>query len=206
MEPEKDFARFSTLHMWSNHLPPEGAPYLIFPWRGQQPKTHFDPQVEDHAAMHWWAWDARDINEIPIHGTAKDIIMRNPVYFNCALRGVEQSENGPYISGIAAIEKNYPDFETTLRGGYPEIRSLEKIFRLESLRQIKRAELTAHIITALLEEQAAFWLHAGDERREELRRSGGDDGDAAIVCGRTPPTPKKGLFRRAKSSRSLEKK
>jgi hypothetical protein len=204
MEPEKDFARFSKLHAWYNHLPPEGIPYLIFPWRGEQPKTHFDPQVSDDTSIHWWAWDARDINEIPIHGRAKDIIMRNPVYFNCALRGVETSEGGTYIEGIAAIEKNYPDFETTLRAQYPEVRSLERIFRIESARQIKRAELTATIITSLLEEQAPAWLRVGAERDDELRRSGGGDDDAAAVCGRTPPSAKKKLFRRAKSAMKLK--
>jgi hypothetical protein len=183
--PMADFARFSRLHAWYNHLPPEGQPFLIFPWRGQQPCTHFDPQVDDTEGIHWWAWDSRDISEIPISGVGKDIIMRHPVYFNCALRGVETN----CIKGIAVIERHWPDYEATLRQEYPYLGSLERVFQLERTRQLLKAEFTAQVITALFEEQCPAWLRGVEDT--------------------TPPPAQRpqrtGLFRRSKSAHKVKK-
>lgn len=208
MQIEQDIERFSKLHGWAKHLTLEGQPYLLFPWKGQQPKTPFEPDVSDTEGIHWWAWDAKDINEIPICGVGKDIIMRHPVEFNCCLRGIEAAEDGTrYIDGIATIERTYPDYEAILRGEYPYVDSLEKIFYLDSLRQKKKAEYTAHLIRVLFEEKCPEWLAADDRRANVLRMSGGDDSAAAIVCGRSPPvrSKKSGLFRRAKSARDVTK-
>ena len=207
MQIEEDVERFSKLHGWAKHLTLEGQSYLLFPWKGQQPRTPFEPDITDGEGIHWWAWDAKDINEIPICGVGKDIIMRHPVQFNCCLRGIETAADGTqYIDGIAAIERAYPDFESHLRAEYPYVDSLERIFYLESLRQRKKAEFTAHVIRALFEEKCPEWLSADERRTDALRRSGGSDEAAALVFGQSPPPRKKsGLFRRAKSARDVHK-
>lgn len=187
-----DLERFSRLHSWYLHLPFAGESYLLFPWRGEQPKTPFDPQVEDKEGIHWWAWDARDIDEIPIDGIGKDIIMRNPVIFNCCLRGVEVAADGStYVEGFSVIMRNDPEFETSLRANYPGLKSFERMFEHESYCQISRAVRTARLIKAMFEEQCPWWLEAGQEREDYLRMSGGDEQRLATLCIKSQPRERK---------------
>jgi hypothetical protein len=202
-----DLDRFSKLHSWFTHLSFEGDDYLLFPWKGQQPKTPFDPQIEDAAGIHWWAWDSRDIDEIPIDGVGKDIIMRHPVKFNCCLRGVEVSADGSsFIEGFSVIERHEPEFEAQIRARYPGLMSLERMFEYESLKQKKSAEKTAHLIKLMFEEKCPWWLTMGPERDDYLRSSGGDVERAAMYCGSPPSGRKKKKLRRGVSGLELRRK
>lgn len=203
-----DIERFSRLHSWFTHLSARGEKYLLFPWRGEQPKTPFDPQIEDTTGIHWWAWDARDIDEIPIDGIGKDIIMRHPVTFNCCLRGVEIAADGStYIDGYSIITRNEPEFEPQLRAKYSGLNSLERMFEYESYCQIARAVKTARLIKLMFEEQCPWWLTAGQEREDYLRMSGGDEERVAAHFGKSPPTDrKKKKMRRGISAFELRKK
>jgi len=192
MSIRADFERFSRLHPWYAHFSLAGSKYLIFPWRGEQPKNSITPDVDDSGGIHWWAWDARDIDEIPIDGIGKDIIMRHPVTFNCCLRGVEFAADGSkYIEGYSVITRNDPEFEPSLRAKYPNLNSLERMFDYESYSQIARATKTAHLITMMFEEQCPWWISAGQDREDYLRMSGGDDERVASYFGRSPQNGRK---------------
>ena len=100
----EDLYRYAKLRGWFRSLPAEGKAYLIFPWRGQQPKNPINPCVDDRVGLHWWVWEADYIDELPINGIGKDIIMRRPFRFDCFLRGLDND----YLQGWGVICKNNP--------------------------------------------------------------------------------------------------
>ena len=152
-----DLVRFSKLRSWYRYLPLAGKNFLIFPWKGQQPRNVFNPDVTDTTGIHWWAWEADFIDEIPISGIGKDIIMRRPVTFNSFLRGLDGDANDPYLKGLDVIKNNNPDFSTP-----KPIKHAHK----EHKRQIDEAIRVAIEIHKLMTEQAPEWLDTGLDNAE----------------------------------------
>lgn len=99
-----DLYRYSKLRAWFRYLPFSGRSYLLFPWVGEQPRNEIDTSVDDTSGLHWWVWDADFIDELPIDGVGKDIIMRRPVVFNCFLRGLDGDPGGHYLRGLDVIK------------------------------------------------------------------------------------------------------
>ena len=102
-QAKSDIERFAKFHSWYKHLSYEGEDFLIFPWKGQQPRNVIDTKVEDEENLHWWVWRADFIDEIPVDGMGKDIIMRRPVRFNCFLRGLDGEEPHRHLRGMSVI-------------------------------------------------------------------------------------------------------
>jgi hypothetical protein len=157
-----DLFRFSKLHMWYKHLSYEGKEFLIFPWKGQQPKNSFDPQVQDNCNLHWWVYYADFIDEIPIYGRGKEIVMQHSVKFNCFLRGLETDchiKNQTYFRGYFLLKRKYPKINRILKKKYPYMKEdINKFVTMEHLEQIKNAEKQANIILNLLFLECPEWL------------------------------------------------
>jgi hypothetical protein len=159
----EDLIRFSKLHMWYKHLSYEGKDFLIFPWRGEQPKNSFDPQVQqDDYNLHWWFYYADFIDEIPIDGRGKEIIMQHSIKFNCFLRGVEtdcHTKDQSYFRGWFLLKKNNPKINKLLRKKYPYAKGdINTFVIMEYLAQIEKAEEKANIIFKLLLSDSPMWL------------------------------------------------
>ena len=157
---KKDLVRFSTLHLWFKLLPYEGREYLAFPWKGEQPRNCISPRVNDSESedYHWWFWDAEYIEEIPVSGIAKDIIMRRPVVFNCFFRGIEGAGSHKYLRGLSVIKRRQENIESLINDKYPGIFTLYSQVELEYSLQIERAANTIREICSLLTELAPKWL------------------------------------------------
>ena len=161
---ENDLLRFSKLHLWYKHLSFEGKEFLIFPWKGQQPKNYFDPQVEDSEGLHWWFWYADFIDEIPLSGRGKEIVMQNSVNFNCFLRGLEndctEEKNNcegfknlstSYFRGWHLINRRHPGINGVLMEIYPEAKgNTDTYVDLERNRQLQRADHSTRNIFKLM--------------------------------------------------------
>ena len=154
---EYDLLRFSKLHLWYKNLTFEGSSYLIFPWKGQQPKNHFNPKVPDSERMHWWLYPADFIDEIPIIGYGKEIVMQNATTLNCFLRGVE--DDG-VIRGWCLIKGRSPKLNSILRKRYPNVNSgdPELYARLECNRQLSNTVKSAHKIYTAMFKKCPEWL------------------------------------------------
>ena len=144
-----DLERFSKSRSWFRTLPLQGRKFLVFPWKGQQPYNPFTPNVEDSEGLHWWVWEADYIDEIPIHGIGKDIIMRRPVIFNCFLRGIDGEPDHPHLRGLDVIRTNNPGFEVS---------NYTKHAKKEHKRQIKEAVKTVVNIYYAMMVGAPEWL------------------------------------------------
>ena len=154
---ENDLSRFSKLHLWYKNLTFEGQSYLIFPWKGQQPKNHFNPRVSDPERMHWWLYPADFIDEIPVTGYGKEIVMQNAVTLNCFLRGVE--DDG-MIRGWCLVKGRTPKLKSILQRRYSHINYTgpELYVRLECHRQIGDATKSAYKIYSAMVRKCTEWL------------------------------------------------
>lgn len=157
---EGDLLRFSKLHLWYQELSFEGKSYLIFPWKGQQPKNHFDPQVKDSENLHWWLYPASFIDEVPVSGYGKEIVMQNPVILNCFLRGVEKDGT---IKGWHMVKCRTPKLKSSLQKRYPHINSAESgsYVTLEFQRQLGNATKSAYKIYVAMTKKSPEWLEEG---------------------------------------------
>lgn len=163
MDAKADALRFSQQHAWYRRLTPGGEDFLVFPWQGQQPKTPFAPDVADPHGMHWWFWSANDIDEIPIHGAGKDILMRRPVRLNCFFRGTEGSQESPVVHGWAVIERRFPKIQKQLKRTYAGVdlsqsQGLALVFQAEHQRQVDALAQAAEEIAALFRARCPEWL------------------------------------------------
>ena len=154
----KDILRYSQLHAWFRYLTYEGKSYLLFPWKGEQPKNSIHPEVSDPVGIHWWVWDAHFIDELPIDGIGKDIIMRRPVTFNCFLRGLEGDVNNPVLKGWEVIKHNNPHLPKKIR----HTKSSFDFARSEHNDQIEKAVKTAMEIYVLFKKDCPEWLEIPD--------------------------------------------
>jgi hypothetical protein len=150
----RDLLRYSTLRAWYRYLSYEGTSYLLFPWKGEQPKNPIDTEVVDTGGMHWWVWDASFIDEIPIDGMGKDIIMRHPVVFNCFLRGLEGDVNSPVLRGWNTIKINNPNMPKKIRNAKSDF----DFARLHHNEQINTAVRTAMEIYELMSKECPHWI------------------------------------------------
>jgi hypothetical protein len=174
-----DVNRFSRLHMWFRYLPLDGKEYLIFPWKGQQPKNPITQEINDKDGLHWWIWDSAFIDEIPIYGVGKDILMRYKVTLNCFLRGDENNIDGSvYVKGWAVILSRYPHVMDVLRKRYDSMLSSEfhgdinMYFKLEKEAQTKRLLNAAKNIIALFQQNCPEWLNTElDPAERKLNRN-----------------------------------
>lgn len=153
-----DIERFSKMHNWYKNLPYKGVSYLIFPWKGQQPRNVIDLKVDDPDKWHWWIWLADFIDEIPIDGIGKDIIMRNAVDFNCFFRGLDGDPSNHYLRGMSIIRLKNPDVEKNLEMRYSRSASPEAFAVLEHERQVSLAVNAAHKIYDLMSISCPKWL------------------------------------------------
>lgn len=171
-----DVNRFSRLHMWFRYLPLDGKEYLIFPWKGQQPKNPITQEINDKDGLHWWIWDSAFIDEIPIYGVGKDILMRYKVTLNCFLRGDENNIDGSvYVKGWAVILSRYPHVMDVLRKRYDSRECNDDInmyFKLEKEAQTKRLLNAAKNIIALFQQNCPEWLNTElDPAERKLNRN-----------------------------------
>lgn len=155
-----DMLRYSQLHAWFRYLTYEGKQYLLFPWKGEQPKNSIDSEVEDPIGIHWWVWDAHFIDELPIDGIGKDIIMRRPVTFNCFLRGLEGDVNNPVLKGWEVIKHNNPHLPKKIR----HAKSSFEFVRDEHNKQIEKAVKIAMEIYVLFKKDCPQWLEISESR------------------------------------------
>lgn len=116
-----DTIRFSQFHMWYKTLPFEGRDFLMFPFRGFQPRNDFAKR-ENQDEIHWWFLETEYIDELPISGFKKEFIMTHPVTFNCFLRGTESIHDSPVLKGTIEIELNNPGIIKKLRAKYPTVK------------------------------------------------------------------------------------
>ena len=153
-----DIDRFCRLHMWFRYLPIEGKEYLIFPWKGEQPRNPIKPDVNDIDGLHWWIWDSAFIDEIPISGVGKDILMRHKFQLNCFLRGEEPNPDGTtFIKGWSVITAKYPDAANSMKDKYPG-KQVNDYYRLERLHQVKKMILMAVDIFLAFKSTCPEWL------------------------------------------------
>lgn len=168
-----DVNRFSRIHMWFRFLPLEGREYLIFPWKGQQPKNPINQDVSDTDELHWWIWDAAFIDEIPIIGVGKDILMRHGVMLNCFLRGCELNPDGSiFVKGWAVISSRYPRVMDILHRRHDSTLSDEfhgdvnMYYKIEQDAQITNLITAAKNIFTLFQQNCPEWLNATDVHDE----------------------------------------
>jgi hypothetical protein len=175
-----DLNRYAKLRAWYRYLSFEGKKYLLFPWKGEQPKNPINPEVQDSLGMHWWVWDANFIDEIPIDDIGKDIIMRRPITFNCFLRGLEGDVNNPHLQGWDVIKKNNPNLpkKLTARHSKTEISCFEYA-RNSHNEQIDKAVKIAMEIHELMLAECPQWL---------VIRSNGSDGSDRPIAHDFPKT------------------
>lgn len=157
-QAKNDITRFAKFHSWYKHLSYEGDDFLIFPWKGQQPRNVLDIRVEDEEGLHWWVWRADFIDEIPIDGIGKDIIMRRPVKLNCFLRGLDGEEPNRHLRGWYIIQTKNPDIEEDLKRTYPDLMAAEEYAITEHSRQIYAAVSTAKTIYNLMKRACPEWI------------------------------------------------
>ena len=179
---QKDLFRFSKLHDWYRLLPLEGTNFLMFPWQGQQPKNDINPEVTDNLRYHWRIWDSGCINEIPITGRGKEIIMQHRVKFNCFLRGLDNIGEGgdescpgfknvsqEVFKGWGTLLTRYPDLEKIMREKHPEAGGNSNTFALlESQSQLENAKETAHKILDLMASDCPEWLGLSPAWKREM--------------------------------------
>ncbi len=160
MDIQADVLRFCKSHNWYRYLPWHGKEYLIFPWKGQQPKSTLDLKVEDSVNLHWWFWDADFIEEIPINGIGKDIIMRRPIRFNCFLRGFDGEGENKYFAGVGVIRVKSPEVEEDLRQKYESHKKKDISFlaNMEHLDQVRNAVNIGFQICELFKTKCPEWL------------------------------------------------
>ncbi len=153
----QDLLRFSKSHLWYKHLSFEGKSFLIFPWKGQQPQNVFCLGEKDDSEMHWWIYYADFIDEIPIHGKGKEIVMQNAIILNCFLRGME--EEG-VVRGWYMLTNRNSKLKSVLRDQYPHIPASqsELYYQLESMRQLEKAKQTAYSIFNFMSNICPEWL------------------------------------------------
>ncbi len=157
-----DFIRFSKMHLWYKDLPLGGANFIIFPWKGEQPKNYINPEVSDSEGYHWHVWDVDRIDEIPLNGLGKDVIMRRLVTFNCFLWGVEDTIKEDRFDRVCRgwyiLNRRYPDIKKHLIGKHHLSFKLEDMVLLESHRQIERAIRKAVEIVDELTSRCPEWI------------------------------------------------
>ncbi len=160
MDIQEDVLRFCKSHNWYRSLPWKGKDYLIFPWVGQQPRSTLDVTVEDPVGLHWWLWDADFIEEIPINGIGKDIIMRRPIKFNCFLRGFDGPPENRYFAGVSVIKMRYPNVEEELRQKYKshKKKDISYFANMNHIEQVDNAVSTAFHIHELFKAKCPEWL------------------------------------------------
>lgn len=166
MNIEADVLRFCKSHTWYRSLPFHGKDYLMFPWKGQQPRSTLDLKVMDSEGMHWWFWDADFIDEIPINGVGKDIIMRRPVRFNCFLRGFDGTAENIYFAGVGVIKVKFPDVEEELRQKYDshQKKDISFLANMEHFEQVKNAVDIGSQIYELFKTECPEWLSVDSPR------------------------------------------
>lgn len=155
---KKDLERFSKLHLWYKELPLGGRNFILFPWKGQQPKNYINQLVLDKKEHHWHVWDASRIDEIPISGLGKDVIMRRSVIFNCFLWGASDSLNGErFIRGWSVLKQRFPEVKSYLRKKHKKMKIVDGVL-LESHRQIQAAIKAADEIVSEMILRCPEWL------------------------------------------------
>nr|QBK85797.1 MAG: hypothetical protein LCMAC101_03920 [Marseillevirus LCMAC101] len=168
----EDLLRFSKLHLWYKHLPFEGKEFLVFPWTGQQPKNFFEPEVTDQGGLHWWVWYADFIDEIPLDGRGKEIVMQHSVTFNCFLRGLEEcgTEKGStFFRGWYLIKRSYPTMEKVLRKRYPNAKGNSDLCAaIEHNLQLENAKIAAENIYDLMYKECPRWLKTNNTSKKSL--------------------------------------
>lgn len=161
MDIQPDVLRFCKSHNWYRSLPWKGKEYLMFPWKGQQPRSTLDLKVEDPENLHWWFWDADSIDEIPINGIGKDIIMRRPIRFNCFLRGFDGTPENRYFAGVGVIRVKFPkvDEELMQKHKFYKNQDISFLAHMEHIEQVENAVNIGSQIYELFKSKCPGWLN-----------------------------------------------
>jgi hypothetical protein len=163
-----DLERFSKLKLWYKLLPVEGTEFLAFPWKGEQLSNVYTiPEGYDDDRVHWHFIESEKIEEMPLSGKAKEFIMRNPIRFNCFLRGVEE---GGHIRGECQI--NADELEIVKRKyqeeyGYSD---LKRIWITEHTMQLAIAKVILTKIHCFLSEHKYLSPKVGRKTKKLLRK------------------------------------
>lgn len=170
-----DITRFFRLHMWFRYLPLDGKEYLLFPWKGQQPKNAVEHDTLDTQGIHWWIWDSAFIDEIPISGVGKDILMRYRILLNCFIRGEEDNLDGSvHVKGWQAILNKYPRAQDILKRRHPSANDdVHLYFRYEMDSQIKQTLTAVKNILGMFQKNCPEWLRINypDDTERRLNRN-----------------------------------
>lgn len=166
-----DITRFFRLHMWFRYLPLDGKEYLLFPWKGEQPKNAVEADIVDEQGIHWWIWDSAFIDEIPISGVGKDILMRYRISLNCFIRGEEDNLDGTvHVKGWQAIVNKYPRAMDILKRRHPTAGGdVNLYFRYEMESQIEQAGKAARNILEMFQQTCPEWLGVNNPENNERR-------------------------------------
>jgi len=157
--------------MWFRYLPLDGKEYLLFPWKGEQPKNAVEADIVDEQGIHWWIWDSAFIDEIPISGVGKDILMRYRISLNCFIRGEEDNLDGTvHVKGWQAIVNKYPRAMDILKRRHPTAGGdVNLYFRYEMESQIEQAGKAARNILEMFQQTCPEWLGVNNPENNERR-------------------------------------
>lgn len=161
-----DLELFSRMHMWQRELTPSGRQFLAFPWKGRQPKNELQRVLDDQSTLHWWFWPSERIDELPLSGRAKEIIMERSITFNSFLRGVELApEDQSNIQGVtrgwSLMTTKHPDLQRVMQMKYPEANGDTRYyFEQEHEAQLQDALITLHAIYTRLLLDCPELLHS----------------------------------------------
>jgi len=162
-----DIERFSKLHLWYKELPFEGHNFILFPWKGIQPQNYLNCE-EETEDLTWHIWPSNRIDEIPVSGIGKDVIMRKTVVFNCFLGTIREDSTGNmYIMGKSSLEQRYPNFETVLKKKYGN-KTVDELILMEHHLQIRKASKNARHIIREMKERCPQWIGLPDIPKLEI--------------------------------------
>jgi hypothetical protein len=151
----------------------------MFPFPGKQPRNIFQRR-EDIDSIHWWFLEVELLDELPLEGKIKEIIMMNPVTFNCFLRGTEKtSGESPVLKGTFEIEEFNAGIMSKLREKYPNVRvpsgsdAILTYANLEKRDQISSALKTGkRIFKAIAKTNPEYLTDRSDESCDVSSESG----------------------------------
>jgi len=153
---KSDIERFATLHLWYKELSYKGKQFIIFPWKGVQPQNYLitPKETSDYT---WHIWEASRVDEIPITGRGKVLIIRNTITFNCLLYGCQKDQIGnSFIPGWVRLVDKYPSLHQ-LKEKYGVKSYIDGVLKEKHL-QIADAINAAHEILTGLSLYDPEWL------------------------------------------------
>ena len=134
MDHERDLFHFSQLKLWYKILPCSGKYFVVFPWKGYQPKNYLDRNINDIANCHWHFWRTEYVDELPFDDDIKTILFKYKIPFNCFL----YNDTEVIINNWEVILKNNPCLNNIIKNKYNNL-NLSEIINIERNSQLELA-------------------------------------------------------------------